>query len=459
MAFPAMATMIEPFRKGTSFCDWVERLAYCFQANEITDQMKKAHLITLGGPVMYSELKLLYPNGTLEAASYADIVSKLKARLDKVEPDVIQRAQFNSRIRQPGETLEDFVLALKLQAEFCSFGDFKNMAIRDRIVAGINDKALQQRLLNEDKLTLDVAERIITTWQTAETNAKALGNRASNWEQIASLKTDSKPMGTAMRKLLSTYELANEGEHSRGPVKSRLGYKQRSGRQGYYQRQQHDWNKPRSSHAVDWRNQEQTRRSRFANFICDYCGVKAHIKKRCFKLMNLKKDAVNLVETLKPSTSGVELHDLINRMTTKDSDTEDEDIDEGESFSNVYECMNITSVNKINNPCLLDMDIEGKLLSMEIDCGSAVSVINKSQYFSIFNKSLQKCNKNLAVVNGSKLNVLGEVRVMVRFKGKEANLKLLVLNCENNFIPLLGRSWLDRLETIFFKFHGDKPDE
>lgn len=215
MALNGMATMIEPYRKGSSFCDWVERLAYCFQANAITDDMKKAHLITLGGSVMYSELKLLYPNGALDNAEYADIVSKLKARLDKVEPDVIQRAQFNSRIRQSGETLEDFVLALKLQAEFCGFGDFKNMAIRDRIVAGVNDKALQQRLLNEEKLTLESAEKIITTWQIAETNAKALGNRESSWNQIASLKmADSNTVGTAMRKLATTFELANQGENS-----------------------------------------------------------------------------------------------------------------------------------------------------------------------------------------------------------------------------------------------------
>lgn len=94
---------------------------------------------------------------------------------------------------------------------------------------------------------------------------------------------------------------------------------------------------------------------------------------------------------------------------------------------------------------MLDLFIEGKLLSMEIDCGSAVTVINKRQYFSIIDKPLKRCNKNLAVVNGSKLDVLGEVIVSVKLRGKEANLKLLVLDCNNNFIPLLGRSWLDVL--------------
>ncbi|XP_062539510.1 uncharacterized protein LOC134207707 [Armigeres subalbatus] len=334
MSLSGMATMIEPYRKGSSFCDWVDRLAYCFEANGVADEMKKAHLITLGGPVMYTELKLLYPNGALSTAAYADIVAKLKARLDKVEPDVIQRAQFNSRIRQPGETLEDFVLALKLQAEFCGFGDFKNMALRDRIVAGVNDKALQQRLLNEDKLTLETAEKIITTWQIAETNAKVLGNRETAWDHIAALKTaDPNTTGTAMRKLAATFELSKQGEHSRGPIKSRLGFRQSPGRQGYYQRQQNVWRRPRPLQLEDWGNQDHRRTARFSNFTCDYCGIKGHIKRRCFKLKNLKRNAVNMVETPKPVSSvDDDMQDLINRMTMKDSDTEEEDMDEGANW-------------------------------------------------------------------------------------------------------------------------------
>lgn len=253
MALNGIATMIEPYRKGSSFCDWVERLAYCFEANEVTDEMKKAHLITLGGPVMYSELKLLYPNGALATAVYADIVAKLKARLDKIEPDVIQRAQFNSRIRQNGETLEDFVLALKLQAEFCGFGDFKNMAIRDRIVAGVNDKALQQRLLNEENLTLESAEKIITTWQIAESNAKALGNRENSWDQIASLKmADPNTVGATMGKIARTFEFAKQGEHSRGPVKSRLGHRQWTERHGHFERRRDEWGRPRPLQLEKW---------------------------------------------------------------------------------------------------------------------------------------------------------------------------------------------------------------
>lgn len=47
------------------------------------------------------------------------------------------------------------------------------------------------------------------------------------------------------------------------------------------------------------------------------------------------------------------------------------------------------------------------------------------------------------MVNGANLLIEGETDVLVKFKGTTKLLKLLVLNCENNFTPLLGRSWLD----------------
>lgn len=73
------------------------------------------------------------------------MVNKLKGRLDKTESGIVQRLKFNIRVlQQSDESLEDFVLWVKLQAEFYHFKNFKEIAIRDRIVAGARDKALQQ---------------------------------------------------------------------------------------------------------------------------------------------------------------------------------------------------------------------------------------------------------------------------------------------------------------------------
>lgn len=105
--------------------------------------------------------------------------------------------------------------------------------------------------------------------------------------------------------------------------------------------------------------------------------------------------------------------------------------------------MLVASINKISNPCLVNVVIEGKCLEMEIDCGASVSVMSKRRYLSKFDNPLHSYSEPLMVVNGSKLKIEGEATVSVKFNGKEALMQLLVLDCENDFYPLLGRTWLD----------------
>ena len=44
-----------------------------------------------------------------------------------------------------------------LKSSHCEFGTLKASLIRDRIVAGVNEKKVQERLLREPELTLDKA--------------------------------------------------------------------------------------------------------------------------------------------------------------------------------------------------------------------------------------------------------------------------------------------------------------
>lgn len=114
MAQSNFTTTLEPYRRGSSFTDWVDRLRFFFHMNKVADDAKRDHFITLSGPVIFKELKLLYPNTDLEKVSYDEMVKKLKAHLDKTESDLMQRLKFNIRVQQPDESLEDFVLSVKL---------------------------------------------------------------------------------------------------------------------------------------------------------------------------------------------------------------------------------------------------------------------------------------------------------------------------------------------------------
>ncbi|XP_055619547.1 uncharacterized protein K02A2.6-like [Toxorhynchites rutilus septentrionalis] len=433
-----MLSVFEPYRKGVSFAEWSDRLGYFFVLNKVKEEEKKAHLIMLGGATVFRELKLLFPNGKLEEAAYNELISKLKMRLDKTESGLMQRFKFNNRVQQPDESAEDFVLSVKLLAEFCNFENFKQTAIMDRIVAGLTEKALQQRLLNEVELTLEAAERIIITWEMASANAKSLEGD-SYYERVA--LTQNAGAGETMNKLLNTFKIAENRKQTefRGPVRNRLGFKGNS----FISNPNHNFNygnndKKVSFEHADGKNNQQYRKIDYSNMTCNFCGLKGHIKRRCFKLKNLKRDAVNYMD--RPGTStDRRLDDMFKRMSTEEPVSENSD--EGK-----LNCMCVSSINKISVPCLVEIKIEGKHIKMEIDCGSSVTVMSKRQYFSTFNKKLMTSNKQLAVVNGNKLKLIGEAMVRTKFKEKIENLSLLIIECENEFLPLLGRNWLD----VFF---------
>ncbi|XP_058445992.1 uncharacterized protein LOC131432346 [Malaya genurostris] len=249
------------------------------------------------------------------------MVKKLKSRFDKKPSSLVQRLKFSNRVQQPDESLEDYVLSVKLQAEFCSFGTFKDQAIRDRIISGIRDTSLQEKILNEDEeLSAEATEKIIMTWEMAKCNAKSLGIEKKT-ESFDLINTVKPHYGAAFRKLADTLDAAraNQAGPSKGSVRSRLGFKP-------YSRYNHNYigNKYESKPA-EWQGQQDKFRKDYSQFICDFCGKKGHIRKKCFRLKNLHRDTVKFVDSDKPGTStDRNLSEMFNRMKADDVESDDD---------------------------------------------------------------------------------------------------------------------------------------
>ncbi|XP_058837820.1 uncharacterized protein LOC131693733 isoform X2 [Topomyia yanbarensis] len=324
MAHLSMASSIEPYRKGVSFGDWVDRLEFCFVANNVDENLKKAHFITLAGPLVYAELKLQYPVENLNNVSYNDMVKKLKNRFDKKPSCLVQRLKFSNRVQQPDESLEDYVLSVKLQAEFCSFGEFKNQAIRDRIISGIRDTRLQEKILNEDEdLNVEATEKIIMTWEMAKCNAKSLGIE-NKTESLAPLNAIRRPRGLMLEKLGATLEaarVANQPGSSKVPIRDRLGFTPYARNSPRYR------GNNQNSRMTEWNNGLDKVKKDHSQLICDFCGKKGHIKKKCFRLKNLHRDAVKFVDSWNepgPNTDR-SLSELFDRMRADDVESDNND--------------------------------------------------------------------------------------------------------------------------------------
>ena len=59
---------------------------------------------------------------------------------------IIEHTEFNKCSQMPDEPVEQFITSLYNLAADCNFGELKDKLIRDRIVVGISDASLSERL-------------------------------------------------------------------------------------------------------------------------------------------------------------------------------------------------------------------------------------------------------------------------------------------------------------------------
>ena len=72
---------------------------------------------------------------------------------------IIEHAKFNKCSQQPGKPVEQFVASLYNLAVDYNFGELKDELIRDRIVVGIRDASLSERLQMDPELTLEKSKQ------------------------------------------------------------------------------------------------------------------------------------------------------------------------------------------------------------------------------------------------------------------------------------------------------------
>ena len=181
-----MATLgkIEEFNKSRE--DWpqyVERLSYFFLANDIKDAEKqRAVLLAAIGPATYKTLRSLISPRKPGELSYDDLVKTLADHISPAPSEIVQRFRFNSQSRKTGESVATFVAELRAIAECCNFGDTLEVMLRDRVVCGINNAAIQKQLLAEQRLTFKQALDISQGLEAAAHNVKELKTPSATQE-------------------------------------------------------------------------------------------------------------------------------------------------------------------------------------------------------------------------------------------------------------------------------------
>ena len=123
---------------------------------------------------------------------YESVLAKLD-EFFKVRRNVIfERARFNQRSQREDESAEQYITSLYNLVENCEYGDLASDMIRDRLVVGIRDNALSQRLQMDSELTLEKAKRQIRQREVVQEQQTILHQGEPTGEQTVSYVKASK---------------------------------------------------------------------------------------------------------------------------------------------------------------------------------------------------------------------------------------------------------------------------
>ncbi len=68
---------------------------------------------------------------------------------------IYERARFNQRVQQTNEPVDKFITALYALAENCNYGALHDQLLRDRLVVGLRDRTLSERMQLDRDRTLE----------------------------------------------------------------------------------------------------------------------------------------------------------------------------------------------------------------------------------------------------------------------------------------------------------------
>ncbi|UYV65638.1 K02A2.6-like [Cordylochernes scorpioides] len=126
------------------------------------------------------EIVILFNLSEAQIDDYKLVVSKFQDYFIGKRNVIYERAKFNRRSQGEMEPVEEFITNLYVLAETCSYGSLKEEMIRDRLVVGVKNFNLSEKLQLESELTLEKAIQIVRQSESVKNQQKEIRQDTEN---------------------------------------------------------------------------------------------------------------------------------------------------------------------------------------------------------------------------------------------------------------------------------------
>ena len=373
--------------------DWlqyVERMEHFFAANGIDDANKKrAVLLTVVGAATYKTLRNIVSPEKPGEKSYAELVEALSKHFKPTPSEIVERFKFHSRVRKAGESIATYVAELRSLSEYCNFGTSLEDMLRDRLVCGVNDRAIQKHLLAQTDLNYKKAVELALAAETAAQSLRELG-----------AKPESGPSGRQLPQKVHKTSPSGASPTERSSKSSLICY--RCGLKGH----------TTAKCKVD------------RDIVCHHCHKRGHMRRACkSKSKPASKPKPKSVDNVQDEEEG-----------------EEEEKEEDDSTLNQVKSRKIDAP-----PIMVKVKLDDCLVDMEVDTGASVSLISEDTFKSLWpGRTLQPSPVRLRTYLKETIPVVGSTNVNVDYNGQLCGLPLVVVGGSGP--ALMGRDWLSHVQ-------------
>ena len=312
---------------------------------------------------------------------------------------IYERFKFNNRSQTPDESVDAYAAALRAMAATCNFGNLRDELIRDRIVCGISHIAVQQKLLQEPKLTLN---RCLDIARSAETT-------------------------TAQLKVITGHiDDSNNEVHA----------------EGKWQRNQNT-NGPRRNVISDckycggehgWKKEYCPAYGK----ICDHCGKKNHFAATCLQRKHAGKRDYNTTPR-------------VHAVSKSPDDILCVDYD-AQGHLHIH----TVSKSQYKSKLFAQIILFDQTITMQIDSGASCNVLPEK--YVPLGTEIQHSKQSLTLYSKASLPVVGTCNLQIKNPRNALCYDFPFVVIKGDYMPLLGSQAAQQMQLITVQFDNiDEP--
>ena len=312
----------------------------------------------------------------------------------KVRKNVIfERAKFNRRCQGDNKSAEQFITSLYNLAEDCAYDELKDQMIWDRIVVGIRDRALSEKLQIDPDLTLEKAKTQVRQREVVHEQSQILKHTA-----------EDKTLATVHHKPVLTTSRRSQHQGPRASFNKKV---------------------PTTTNKCTRCGREPHNRQQCSakDATCHRCSKKGRYSTQC-RSKSIKRVADITAEE----------PDCLTDITSEEQDF-------------VY----LNTLGSLTNTCIsLPISINGGTVNFKVDTGAEVTAITFSTFDLITGRpQLEKPAKFLRGPDRKPLTTLGMAKVTISHKYKSCRQHVYVMpDLEQNLLGLPAIKALNILSSL-----------